>query len=102
MAEYRSAIDHVTGLEPAPPRGRNARLHLRGDAAWPACPFHLDEEADAVQRLLDRYRELPMSLADACLVRMAALYDGSPVLTLDQDFSVYRKNGRQVISLITP
>ena len=67
-----------------------------------SCPFHLDEEAEAVQRLLDRYRELPMSLADACLVRMAELYDGSPVLTLDQGFSVYRKNGRQVISLITP
>ena len=44
-----------------------------------SCPFHLDEEAEAVQRLLDRYRELPMSLADACLVRMAELYDGSPV-----------------------
>lgn len=67
-----------------------------------SCPFRLDEEADAVQRLLDRYRDLPVSLADACLVRMAELYDSSPVLTLDQDFSVYRKNGRQVISLITP
>lgn len=67
-----------------------------------SCPFRLDEEADAVQRLLDRYRDLPVSLADACLVRMAELYDSSPVLTLDQDFSVYRKNGRQVIRLISP
>jgi len=67
-----------------------------------SCPFRLDEEADAVKRLLDRYGDLPVSLADACLVRMAELYDGSPVLTLDRDFSVYRKHGRQIIPLITP
>jgi len=67
-----------------------------------SCPFRLEEEADAVYRLLNRYAEVPVSLADACLVRMAELYDGSPILTLDADFSVYRKNGRQVIELITP
>ena len=67
-----------------------------------SCPFRLDEEADAVQRLLKRYSDLPVPLADACLVRMAELYDSSPLLTLDRDFSVYRKNGRQVIALITP
>jgi uncharacterized protein len=67
-----------------------------------SCPFRLDEEADAVQRLLDRYRDLPVSLADACLVRMAELYESSAVLTLDRDFSVYRKNGRQMIRLIIP
>lgn len=62
----------------------------------------MDEEADAVKRLLDRYDDLPVSLTDACLVRMAELYHDSPVLTLDQDFSLYRKHGCQVISLITP
>jgi len=67
-----------------------------------SCPFRLEEEADAVYRLLNRYAKVPVSLADACLVRMAELYDGSPILTLDADFSVYRKNGRQVIELITP
>jgi predicted nucleic acid-binding protein len=63
-----------------------------------SCPFRLDEEADAVKRLLARYDDLPVSLTDACLVRMAELYDDSSVLTLDRDFSVYRKHGRQVIS----
>ena len=67
-----------------------------------SCPFRLDEETDAVRRLIDRYDDLPMSLTDACLVRMAELYHDSSVLTLDQDFSVYRKHSRQVISLITP
>jgi len=47
-------------------------------------------------------RDRPMSLADACLVRMAELYDEAAVLTLDSDFTIYRKNGRQVIPLIAP
>ena len=47
-------------------------------------------------------RDRPMSLADACLVRMAELYDEAAVLTLDSDFTIYRKNGGQVIPLIAP
>jgi predicted nucleic acid-binding protein len=43
-----------------------------------------------------------MSLADACLVRMAELYDASSVLTLDTDFRIYRKHGRQLIPIIMP
>ena len=35
-----------------------------------------------------------MSLADACIVRMAEIYERHAVLTLDSDFSVYRKHGR--------
>ena len=42
------------------------------------------------------------SLADACLVRMAELYENSSILTLDSDFSIYRKNKNQVIPCITP
>jgi len=41
-----------------------------------------------------------MSLADACLVRMAELYKDSVVFTFDSDFKIYRKNRRQVIPLI--
>jgi len=54
------------------------------------------------RRLLSRYRDVPMSVADVCLVRLAELCGNSPVLTLDQDFAVYRKHGRQVIPLISP
>ena len=66
------------------------------------CPLILAEEVAQIRRLWKKYADVPMSLADACLVRMAELYDGSPILTLDADFSVYRKNGRQVIELISP
>ena len=64
--------------------------------------FALSSELAAVRRLVTRYRDRPMSLADACLVRMAELYDEAAVLTLDSDFTIYRKNGRQVIPLIEP
>jgi predicted nucleic acid-binding protein len=64
--------------------------------------FALSSELAAVRRLVTRYRDRPMSLADACLVRMAELFDEAGVLTLDADFAIYRKNGRQVIPLIAP
>ncbi len=53
-------------------------------------------------RLMRRYVNLPMSFADACLVRMAEQIDGAVVFTADSDFRTYRKNGRQVIPLIMP
>lgn len=64
--------------------------------------FQLAEEVGAVSRLLKKYRDVPMSLADGCLVRMAELDDEGVVLTLDSDFRVYRKNGRQVIPTLSP
>jgi predicted nucleic acid-binding protein len=67
-----------------------------------ATPFMLADEHAAVARLLKRYSSVPMSLADACLVRMAELYCQSTVLTLDRDFRVYRKSGRTVIPTRMP
>ncbi|XPM58921.1 MAG: type II toxin-antitoxin system VapC family toxin [Leptolyngbya sp. IPPAS B-1204] len=64
--------------------------------------FRLDEEVAALERLLTRYRSVPMSLADACLVRMAEQYRGSAILTLDSDFQIYRKDTNQVIPVIMP
>lgn len=64
--------------------------------------FRLDEEADAVARLLDRYASVPMSLADACLVRMAEQHERSVVMTFDSDFTVYRRHSRGVIPTIMP
>jgi uncharacterized protein len=53
-------------------------------------------------KLLARYSSVPMSLADACLVRMSELNPKSQVFTLDSDFNFYRKNVRRVIPLIMP
>ena len=67
-----------------------------------ALAFHLDEHLAEVQVLREKYADVPMSVADASLVRMAEVHDRSPVLTLDADFRRYRKHGRQVIPLIAP
>lgn len=65
-------------------------------------PFHISEEASVVRELMKRYQSVPMSLADACLVRMTELYAGSRLLTLDSDFRIYRKNRNQEIAVIMP
>jgi predicted nucleic acid-binding protein len=65
-------------------------------------PFCLKDQVPAVAVLLRKYGNIPMSLADACLVRMAELFEGSSILTLDAHFDIYRKNKRQVIPLLAP
>lgn len=65
-------------------------------------PFRLAEEVDPVLRLLTRYASVPMALADACLVRMAEQHAKGTVMTLDKDFHIYRKQGRQVVPTIMP
>ena len=62
--------------------------------------FDLRAEHERVAQLMKRYGDLPMSLADACLVRMAETIPASRVMTLDTDFTVYRRHGRQVIPLL--
>lgn len=64
--------------------------------------FHLHEEVNEVLPLLKKYRDLPMSLADACLVRMAELNERYAIFTLDSDFAVYRKHGNKILNLICP
>jgi predicted nucleic acid-binding protein len=54
--------------------------------------FQISEEVSAVRELMTRYRSVPLSLADACMVRMAELYESSPVLTIDSDFQIDRIN----------
>jgi uncharacterized protein len=64
--------------------------------------FHLEDEAAAIGALMEKYDDVPMSLADACLVRLSELYPKLPLLTLDSDFRVYRRHGRQQIPVIAP
>jgi predicted nucleic acid-binding protein len=64
--------------------------------------FRLEDEAAAIAWLLAKYADVPMSLADACLVRMAEQHSQSVVFTLDSDFKRYRKHGRQVIPTLMP
>jgi len=65
-------------------------------------PFCFKQEVTNIHSLINRYSSVPMSFADACLVRMSEIVVGSSVITLDNDFRVYRKNRNQEIPTIMP
>ena len=65
-------------------------------------PFRLSQEQEPVHALMRKYADVPMSLADACLVRMTELLPEPIVLTTDTDFRVYGRNGRQVVPCVLP
>ncbi len=64
--------------------------------------FSLTENHSAVFELMKKYHDVPMALADACLVCMAEESRGSRVFTADSDFHVYRLRGRKAVPLICP
>ena len=64
--------------------------------------FGLSAEIETIQQLMKTYRNVPMSLADACLVRMAELHEHAEVMTLDANFSIYRKSRRKLIPILRP
>ncbi len=63
--------------------------------------LQLEHEIEAIRGLMQRYANVPMSLADACLVRLAEITD-LPICTLDHDFAIYRAGRRRSLTLITP
>jgi len=83
------------------PRAAEALFELLHNGAL-RIALQIDENLDALRRLLRKYRDARMSLADACIVRMAEIHDRHYVLTLDSDFIVYRKHGRSPLPLIHP
>jgi uncharacterized protein len=64
--------------------------------------FSLNTQLTETVRLIERYHDVPISLADACLVRMAELDESAVVFTTDSDFRIYRKTGRKVIPVLIP
>ena len=83
------------------PKAQDAMLELLQNGAL-SIALRIDEHIAMLRKLLQKYRDMPMSLADACIVRMSEIHDRHAVLTLDSDFLVYRKNGRAPLPLIYP
>ena len=83
------------------PRGGRAVMELI-DRGIVQVAFNLDENVAALIELLRKYADVPMSLADACLVCMAELHAATMVFTLDSDFRRYRKRNRQVVPVLMP
>ena len=75
---------------------------LRDGLISTAAGFSYDQESAEVLRHLERYSNVPMSFADACLVRMCEIDNDAIVFTTDRDFLTYRRNRRQPIPLISP
>ena len=64
--------------------------------------FQFSDQAHRVRELMRKYKDLPMSFADACLVRMSEQSTDCVVVTLDGDFRIYRRHGRKVIPVLLP
>ena len=87
---------HLLGARGTP--GLSALLQRRAVLAI----FDLNDDIESVLKLLQKYSDVPMSLADACLVRMTETLSDPLVLTTDSDFRVYRRHSRQVIPCAMP
>lgn len=94
LSEAAFLLSHVPG-------GSQALLDLVTKGLV-AVSFSLQAEARPIQQLLMRYANIPMALADACLVRLTEIHPESVLLTIDSDFQIYRRNGRSVIPMLFP
>lgn len=63
-------------------------------------PYRLTDGASRLRRLLAHYADVPMDLADACLVDMATELRTGRVLTLDRDFQIYRWGRNRAFELL--
>jgi hypothetical protein len=64
--------------------------------------FHFSDHAIEVLALIEKYSSVPMSLADACLVRMSEVLSNPTLLTTDADFHIYKRHGRNAIPSAMP
>ena len=96
-----AVLAEATYLTRQVPGARAALIEMVGEG-FLTVGMAVADHHSALLAMVRRYANVPMSLADGCLVRLAELNPQSPVMTLDRDFTVYRKNGRQVIELLCP
>lgn len=87
---------HLVGVRGAPSL---SALLRRGSLL---IAFELAKDLEPVLKLMQKYSDVPMSLADACLVRMTETHADPVVLTTDSDFRVYRRHSRHVVPCVTP
>jgi len=64
--------------------------------------FDCSKNLDQLTALARRYADRQPDLADLCLIRMSELFPRHPVITIDADFRVYRRNKRESIPILSP
>ena len=82
--------------------GANERLLPFVEAGILVIGLYIADNAAELRRLVSKCADTPMALAEACIVRMAEIHQKHAVMTLDSDFFVYRKNGREPLRLHHP
>jgi predicted nucleic acid-binding protein len=87
---------HLLGARGAP--GLSALLRRRAVIV----AFDLNNDLESVLKLIQKYADVPMSLADACLVRMTETFPAPVIITTDSDFRIYRRHSRQVVPCVMP
>jgi len=87
---------HLLGERGVPSLGALLRRHAL------LVSFMLAENIESVVKLIEKYSDVPMSLADACLVRMTEILADPIILTTDEDFRLYRRHSRQIVPCLTP
>ena len=87
---------HLVGPPGAPPLG--ALLRRRAIVL----AFELAANIEPVLKFIQKYDDVPASLADACLIRMSETFADAVLLTTDADFSIYRRHGRLTVPHISP
>jgi predicted nucleic acid-binding protein len=77
-------------------------LFALADAGVIAVGLEFNRERRALRSLMRRYRDVPMSLADATLVRLSELHRDGQIFTFDADFRIFRRHGNKIIPLLMP
>ena len=89
---------HLLGRVPQGP----ARLLAVLDSGAVQVALNLGAEWPGVSRLMRKYADMPISLADACLVRLSELYPDHPVLTFDGHFRILRGRRNAIVPVVMP
>jgi len=77
-------------------------FELLGQGAL-AVTVELEAQLEPVARIMAKYADRRIDLADACLIRLSELFPTAEVLTVDaSDFRVYRRQDRTVIPFVAP
>lgn len=78
------------------------RLNALVDSGRFDVAFKYIDQARRVHELMSRYANVPMSFADACLVTISEGFRDPRVLTIDDDFIIYRRKRNRRLELIIP
>jgi predicted nucleic acid-binding protein len=82
---------------------RNSALVLRFlETGLVRVAFDIESHRSELAGMARRYADRQPDLADLCLIRMSELNPEFPVITVDGDFRIYRRNQRETIPVIMP